>query len=504
MVIGIDLGTTYTAIAYLDKDNNPQIITNSEGGRTTPSAVMFEEDGSVIVGQIAKESAIIDGINVVEFIKNEMGNPNYKYRINENIEYTPEEISALILKKLKSDAESFLGEKVTKAVITVPAYFNDAQRKATQDAGVLAELEVLKIINEPTAAAIAFGVESKLNNSNILVYDLGGGTFDATIVHYSDNDIIVKATDGIRRIGGHFFDQEIVSFVIKQFKDKHNIDLYDDNHIDSLQELNKRAEDSKIHLNARKETYISVSCDGVRDRIKITRVEFNELIKRLYERTERVVLNTLRDADLTWEDIDKILLVGGASRTEYVRERLRELSGKEPSSQINPDEAVAIGAAIQASIIYKSEEDLVQPKVKIVDVSSHGVGIITMDALTRRYVNNVIIDRNTQLPAQSSRKFFTSEEDQEIIQLEVTEGEYTDIEDTNIIGKFEIEIPRGLKKGSEVEIEILVDESQIIHVYTRILSVGNFFKEIHIERNSNLNKDQIVKKKDLISKLAIG
>ena len=204
MVVGIDLGTTYSAIAYMDKEGNPQIIINSEGGRTTPSVVMFEDDGSVVVGEIAKESAIISGTNVVEFIKNEMGNPKYRFRCSNGKEYAPEEISAFILKKLKKDAESFLGAEVTKAVITVPAYFNDAQRKATQDAGILAGFEVLKIINEPTAAAIAYGMENKLEDCNILVYDLGGGTFDATIVYYSRDNIIVKATDGIRRLGGHF------------------------------------------------------------------------------------------------------------------------------------------------------------------------------------------------------------------------------------------------------------------------------------------------------------
>lgn len=503
MVIGIDLGTTYSAVSYMDKDGNPQIIPNSEGKRTTPSAVMFEDDGNIIVGEIAKESSIIDGLNVVEFIKIEMGNPNYKYRIDENTEYTPEEISALILKKLKKDAEDFLGEDVNKAVITVPAYFNDAQRKATQDAGLLADLKVLKIINEPTAAAIAFGFESQLDNSTILVYDLGGGTFDSTIVNYNKDDIIVKATDGIRRLGGHFFDQEIVNFVVDEFKIKHNIDLYDPNYIDNLQELNKKAEDSKIHLNARSKTYITISCDGIKDRIKISRDQFNELIKKLYERTERIVLNTLQNANLTWDDIDKVLLVGGASRTKYVRERLHELSGKEPSSQINPDESIAIGAAIQASIIDDLKEVSTNPKLNIVDVSSHGIGIITVDAFTRKYINTAIIDRNTQLPARASKRFFTAEEDQEIIQLEVTEGESSEIEDINIIGKFEIEIPRGLKKNSEVEIEILIDESQIVHVYTRILSMDNFFKEIHIERSSNLSEQQVEKKKNLISKLTV-
>ncbi len=503
MVVGIDLGTTYSAIAYMDKEGNPQIIINSEGGRTTPSVVMFEDDGSVVVGEIAKESAIISGTNVVEFIKNEMGNPKYRFRCSNGKEYAPEEISAFILKKLKKDAESFLGAEVTKAVITVPAYFNDAQRKATQDAGILAGFEVLKIINEPTAAAIAYGMENKLEDCNILVYDLGGGTFDATIVYYSRDNIIVKATDGIRRLGGHFFDQEIVNFVVQEFNKKHNIDLYDYKYVDILQELNKKAEDCKIHLNARKETFIPISCDGVRDRIKITRDQFNHLIKNLYERTERIVLNTLKDAKLTWDDIDKILLVGGASRTTYVRERLKKLSGIEPSAEINPDEAVAMGAAIQAYMLDKANKSIDLEKSQVIDVSSHGIGIITLDALTNRHVNTVIIERNTQLPARASRKFYTSEEDQEIIKLQVTEGETEEVEYVNIIGNFEIEIPRGLSKGSEVEIEVVVDENQIVHVYTRILSIQDFFEEIHINRKSNLNSQEIKKKKDLISKTVV-
>ena len=499
MIVGIDLGTTYSAVAFVDKEGIPRIIPNSEGKSTTPSAVMFENTGAVIVGEMARKKGITDGYSVIQFIKNEMGNPNYKFRLNNGIEYTPEDISAFILKKLKIDAEKYLGTEITKAVITVPAYFSDAQRKATQNAGMLAGLEVLKIINEPTAAAITFGYEKQLNNSNILVYDLGGGTFDASVVQYSEDKIVVKSTEGIRRLGGHFFDQEIVGFVIEYFRNNHGINLHDDKYMETLQELNRKAEGCKIELSATTETYITINSNGIRDKIKITREQFSRQIKMLYERTERIVASALKDAGYTWKDIDKILLVGGASRVPYIRERLRTVSGIEPSCEINPDEAVALGAAIQASFMEKAANNS-WGQVKVVDVCSHGIGVVTVDSLTQKRVNSVIIFRNTQIPAKSSRKFFTSQDDQEIIELEVTEGEYTDVEDVKIIGAFQIHIPRGLKKGAEVEIEVHIDENQIVHVYTRILSISNFFKEVHINRNIDLNLQQLIKKRDIISK----
>jgi len=503
MIIGIDLGTTYSAMAYISKDNRPEIIPNAEGARTTPSAVMFEDDGNVVVGEIAKDSAIVEGARVVEYIKNEMGNPRFKFCIGKDIEYSPEEISAFILKKLKRDAESYLGTEVKQAVITVPAYFTDAQRKATQDAGVLAGLEVLKIINEPTAAAIAYAHLNDMKDCNILVYDLGGGTFDVTIMRYSEKEITVKATGGLRRLGGHFFDQEIVNLVADYLQER-GIDIYDDDHIDLLQELNRKAEECKIHLSTRNETYISVNCGKIKERIKITREQFNKLIKNLYERTERVVLDTLKDAGMTWKDIDKVLLVGGSSRIPYIRERLRELSGKEPSCEINLDEAVAIGAAIQASMLVKDEAGKKISEMRIVDVCSHSIGLITVDARAMKRVNSIIIERNTQIPVRRSRKFFTSENDQEWIKLEVTEGEGTDIEDVNIFGTFEIDLPRGLPRGSEVMIDMAIDENQIVHIYTRLSAVRDYFREIEIDRNSNLNKHQMEKKKDLISKIVVA
>ena len=500
MAIGIDLGTTYSVMAYVKADGRAEVIPNSEGQRVTPSSVMFDEDDSVVVGEIAKESSIVDSCSVIEYIKNEMGNCKYIFRTQGNKEYTPEEISSLILRKLKKDAEMHLGKEVHKAVITVPAYFTDAQRKATQDAGRLAGFEVLKIINEPTAAAIAFAHSKSIKNMNILVYDLGGGTFDATIVHCDGKEIEVKATDGIRKLGGHFFDQQIINLVAGKFQKDHNIDLFDDQYIEVLQELNKKAEDCKIHLTARSESYIFVNCDGIKEKIKINRNEFNDLIKTLYERTERIVLNTLRDSGMSWPEIDKILLVGGASRIPYIRTRLKELSGQEPSCEINPDESVAIGAAIQASML---DNNLHEKNVSIVDVCSHGIGLITIDSRTLSHVNTVMIQRNTQIPARCCHKFYTSDDNQEWIKLELTEGESNDIEDVNIIGSFEIDIPKGLKKGTEVEIEMLLDENQIVHLYTRITQVNDFFRELHITRNSNLDEQQIKKKKDLISKIKI-
>lgn len=503
MIIGIDLGTTFSAMAFIDAQGNPQLIPNSEGKRTTPSAIMFEEDGSVIVGEIARENALLDITTVAEYIKDEMGNPNYRFPWKDHA-YTPEELSALILKKLKKDAESYLGTPIEKAVITVPAYFNDAQRKATQHAGMLAGLDVCKIINEPTAAAIAFGAEKKLKDCRLLVYDLGGGTFDATIVHYQDNMVHVKATDGIRRLGGHFFDQEILRHVAQIIEEKHGIDLYEEEYAETLQELVKLAEDCKIHLSTRNETYLPFRCHKIRERIKITQEEYHQLIKKLYERTEAIVMSTLSDAEMTWEEIDMILLVGGATRTTYIRQRLKALSGKDPCCEINPDEAVAMGAAIQAAMLTETPEAQPENALQITDVSSHGIGIVTLDAATEKHINSMILERNTPLPAKEKRRFYTAEEDQEIIRLEVTEGEFAELENVSIIGSFEIEIPRLLPRGSEVEIEMMLDECQLLHVYTRIPSVSNFFKELHLNRNACLSDGQIVKRKDLVSKIQIA
>lgn len=499
MIIGIDLGTTFSSMAYVDHEGAPNIIPNQEGARSTPSAIMID-DNEVVVGEIAKESAIIDDSNVVQHIKNEMGNNHYNYRNRDGDSYSCEELSAFILKKLKQDSEDFLGTDIKEAVITVPAYFTDAQRKATQDAGNIAGLKVRKIINEPTAAAILFARSNKIKSGNILVYDLGGGTFDVSIISYSPDEISVKSTDGIRMLGGHFFDRELVELVAEYLDEKHDIDIFDEEYIDELQGINQKLEECKIHLSTRKKTTISIKIGNIRERIKITRDDFEKRIAKYYMRTEYVVKNALKSADMDWDDIDKVLMIGGSTRIPYIRESLEKLCGKPLSYEANPDEAVALGAAIQASLLEEETEET----TKVIDVSSHSLGIVILDAKTGKYANEIMLRRNSILPAQYKREFYTSDHRQEVVTLRITEGEYRDIEDVTIVGSFDIDLPPNLDKGTKVEIKMGLDEEQLITIHTRIEEVADFFKEIHFNRESNMDKDQVEKKRDLLANLEVS
>lgn len=497
MIVGIDLGTTNSAIAYINKSGKPEIIPNREGGRTTPSVILFEDDKRVVVGEIAKENSIFDPLNVVEFIKTEMGNSDYKF-YKDSISYTPEELSSIILRKLKEDAEAFLGQKVDKAVVTVPAYFNDSQRKATKDAGKIIGLDIEKIINEPTAAALAYGL-NKGDTSKVLVYDLGGGTFDATLVSIDKDKIDVIATDGIRELGGRDFDDKICEYIIKIFEEKHGIDLEGDEHIETFQEVRRKVEECKKALSFRQYADIYVKCNRIREKIRVTREDFNKMIGSLYKRTEHIIDDLLDDAKTTWNNLDKILLVGGSSRVPLIAEELERKSGITVSREIHPDEAVAMGAAVQASLLgNKSEEN-----IKVKDVTSHSIGVVSIDAKTGKRINNIVLKKNSSIPTLSKRTFFTAEDNQECIKLQITEGELEDIEYVNIIGDFEINLPKNLKKDTEIIIKITLDEEQIIHVFTQIPSVSNYVKEIHIERKSNLSNDEISKKKDIVSKISL-
>ena len=500
MIIGIDLGTTFSSMAYVDHGGVPNIIPNQEGSRSTPSAIMIEAD-EVVVGEIAKESAIIDDSNVVQHIKNEMGNHHYTYRNKEGGSYSPEELSAFILKKLKQDSEDFLGDDIKEAVITVPAYFTDAQRKATQDAGHIAGLKVRKIINEPTAAAIFFAKSNKIQSGNILVYDLGGGTFDVSIISYTPDEISVKATDGIRMLGGHFFDRELVELVADYLDEKHDIDIFDDEYIDELQGINQKLEECKIHLSTRNKTVISIKIGKIREKIKITRDDFEKRIAKYYMRTEYVVKDALKSVDMTWDDIDKVLMIGGSTRIPYIRESLEKLCGKPLSFEANPDEAVALGAAIQASLLEVGKTEEV---TKVTDVCSHSMGIVILDARTGKHVNEIMIKRNSILPTEYERVFYTYDNEQEVVTLRITEGEYKEIEDVTIVGSFDIDLPPNLEKGTKVEVKMGLDEEQLITIHTRIEEVADFFKEIHFNRESNMGRDQVEKKKDLVLKLEVS
>lgn len=502
MIVGIDLGTTNSAIAYINAYGKPEIIHNREGGRTTPSVILFEGNETVIIGEEAKNNSVLDPFNTIDFIKSEMGNPQYKF-ISGDTAFSPEELSSLILKKLIEDAEEVLNTKIEKAVVTVPAYFNDAQRKATQDSGKLIGIDIVKIINEPTAAALAYGLLHNSDPQNILVYDLGGGTFDATIVKVNGKEVIVQATDGIRDLGGRDFDDKIIDYAIKVFNEKHGIDLMDIDYVKELQELRRRGEDLKKALSTRKESQLYISCKGIREAITISRDQFNEMIKPLYNRTEIIVQDVLHQANLSPKDIDKILLVGGSTRIPLISEGLKETFGITPSKEVNPDEVVALGAAIQGSILEDGIKEIKDSKVVIKDVSSHSIGVISIDSKSGHKINSIILNRNSPLPAKSRRSFYTIEDNQEAIKLQITEGELEEIDYITIIGEFEIKLPAKLKKDTQVDIEMILDENQIIHVFTSIPQISGFFEEVHIERESNLKSEELEKKKDIVSKIEI-
>ena len=497
MVVGIDLGTTNSVIAYIDASGNPQIIPNSEGSRIMPSVILFDGD-STVVGQTAKDNADMDPLNVVQFVKRQMGNSNYSFINSRDEVFTAEELSALILKKLKTDAEKALGERIDSAVITVPAYFNDTQRKATQDAGEIAGLNVIAIINEPTAAALAYGLSKSSEPQNVLVYDLGGGTFDVTIMHINHDDIVIKATNGIKNLGGFDFDNCIMNLVINKFKEEHGIDPMDDDC--AYQELREKAENAKKALSSKNRTVISLMSQGKGIKMEITREQFEEMIKPLIDRTAVLMEMVLEDSGLEWSDIDKVLLVGGSTRIPAVQEMITRVTGKVPSHELNPDEVVANGAAYYASFLDSKEDPKVK-KTKITDVNSHSLGVVAMGEDGKEY-NEIILPRNTPLPSSEFKDFCTLYDDQELIKLQITEGEDEDLDYVNIIGTSLLKIKKR-PKGSPIRVIIGYDTNSIIHVRVIDLIDNTDLGEMKIERNSNLSEEEIVKKKDNISKITI-
>lgn len=490
MRIGIDLGTTFSAAAWVDANGTAAIISNDEGQRLTPSVVM-EDGGIVVVGEKAKESSVLMSDQVISAAKDYMGT-RHLFSMPSGNEYTPEDVSALVLKKIKQDSEKFLGEKVDEAVITVPAYFTDAQRKATEDAGRIAGLNVLGMINEPTAAAIYYAYAHKIIDANILVYDLGGGTFDASIVSVSKDKVEVKATGGIRKLGGHFFDQMILDYVTDYLLDEYEIDLYDDEYIDELQDLMLKSEKCKIALSTKESEQIIIKVGKVKERLTITRKQFEEMIHTFYLRTESTVKMVLSDANMTWNDIQKILLVGGSSKIPMIVENLQKLSGLIPSHEVNPDETVALGAAVFANSGIK----------EIVDVTSHSLGVVTIDEKTRQKKNDIIIVRDSILPAIGSKEFETFDRTGKVL-VEITEGEDEDIEYVNILDTLEIKLPQNTPKHTLVKIEMNLDKNQLLHVFVRIATTPEVYKELHIERKSNLSDEDVALKSALVSKVKV-
>jgi molecular chaperone DnaK len=485
-VLGIDLGTTFSCMSIMEA-GKPIVIPNSEGGRTTASIVAFTKEGERLVGSLAKRQAVTNPQRTVQSIKRKMGTSD-KVHID-NKDYSPQEISAMILQKLKIDAEAYLGERISKAVVTVPAYFNDAQRQATKDAGKIAGLEVLRIINEPTASALAYGID-KDQDATVLVYDLGGGTFDISILTLGDGVFEVKSTAGNNHLGGDDFDKLIQDYLIEEFKKKEGIDLRNDPY--AMQRLRDAAENAKIELSQRQITninqpYITTDASGPKFlNIDLTRSKLEQLIGDLVESTVGPVKQALADAKLEPKDIDHVLLVGGSTRVPLVQDTIKKLLGKEPDKGINPDECVALGAAIQGAVLTGETKDIV-----LLDVTPLTLGIETLGGIATK-----LIERNTTIPTRKSQIFSTAADGQTSVEIHVVQGERALAKDNFTLGKFQLTgIPPAPRGIPQIEVTFDIDSNGIIHVSAKDLGSGNQ-QAISIKGDKKLSEEDIKKMMD--------
>ena len=484
-IIGIDLGTTNSCVAVME-GGEPTVIANAEGFRTTPSVVAFKKDGQRLVGDNAKRQAVTNAEGTVSSIKRHMGT-DYKVTIDGK-SYTPQAISAMILQKLKADAEAYLGEKVTEAVITVPAYFNDAQRQATKDAGKIAGLDVKRIINEPTAAALAYGLDNE-NEQKIMVYDLGGGTFDVSVIEIGDGVIEVLATSGDNRLGGDDFDKKIMDYMVADFKGKTGIDLSNDKM--AMERVKAEAEDAKKKLSSATQVEISIPFITANEQgpqhlnMTLTKAKFDELTRDLVERTAVPVQNALKDAGITAAELSKVLLVGGSTRIPAVQDKVKQLTGHEPSKKMNPDECVALGASIQGG---KLAGDAGAGEILLLDVTPLSLSIETMGGIATR-----LIERNTTIPTKKSQIFSTAEDNQTAVDINVVQGERQFARDNKSLGQFRLDgIPPARRGVPQIEVTFDIDANGIVNVSAKDLGTG---KEQHITitAGSNMSDEDIDK-----------
>jgi molecular chaperone DnaK len=482
-IIGIDLGTTNSCVAVME-GGKPAVIANTEGARTTPSVVAFTKNGERLVGEPAKRQAVTNADKTISSIKRDMGTD--RGRTIDDKKYSPQQISAMILQKLKADAENYLGEKVTEAVITVPAYFNDAQRQATKDAGKIAGLDVKRIINEPTAAALAYGLDNE-KEQKIMVYDLGGGTFDVSIIEIGDGVIEVLSTNGDTHLGGDDFDQKIIDWMLSEFKKQEGVDLSNDKM--ALQRLKEAAEKAKKELSSATTTninlpFITATSEGPKHfDMNLTRAKFDELTHDLVEKTAIPVQNAMKDAGLTNADIGQVLLVGGSTRVPAVQEKVRMLTGKEPSKSLNPDECVALGASIQGG---KLAGDAGAGEILLLDVTPLSLSIETMGGVATR-----LIERNTTIPTKKSQIFSTAADNQTAVDINVVQGERQFAKDNKSLGQFRLDgIPPAMRGVPQIEVTFDIDANGIVNVSAKDLGTG---KEQHITitAGSNMSDDEI-------------
>ena len=484
-IIGIDLGTTNSCVAVME-GGEPTVIANAEGFRTTPSVVAFKKDGQRLVGDNAKRQAVTNAEGTVSSIKRHMGT-DYKVTIDGK-SYTPQAISAMILQKLKADAEAYLGEKVTEAVITVPAYFNDAQRQATKDAGKIAGLDVKRIINEPTAAALAYGLDNE-NEQKIMVYDLGGGTFDVSVIEIGDGVIEVLATSGDNRLGGDDFDKKIMDYMVADFKGKTGIDLSNDKM--AMERVKAEAEDAKKKLSSATQVEISIPFITANEQgpqhlnMTLTKAKFDELTRDLVERTAVPVQNALKDAGITAAELSKVLLVGGSTRIPAVQDKVKQLTGHEPSKKMNPDECVALGASIQGG---KLAGDAGAGEILLLDVTPLSLSIETMGGIATR-----LIERNTTIPTKKSQIFSTAADNQTAVDINVVQGERQFARDNKSLGQFRLDgIPPARRGVPQIEVTFDIDANGIVNVSAKDLGTGKK-QHITITAGSNMSDEDIDK-----------